>query len=76
MTVDEVRKWWKQQPFEPFEIVLVDGRVFRVPHPDFIYVPPGQRGTWVYVAETEESTSAEHVNTAVISSIRRMSEAA
>jgi len=75
MTIQEIREWWKSEPFQPFEIVLVDGRVFRVPHPDFIFVPPG-RGTWVYVVPSPGAESAEHVNTAVIGSIRRLSEAA
>jgi hypothetical protein len=69
MTSDELRKWQKNEPFEPFEIVLVDGRVFKVPHPEFIWVPPG-RGTRVYVADPVEG-GADHVNTAVISSVRR-----
>jgi hypothetical protein len=68
MNITEIRKWQKQQPFEPFEILLVDGRLFHVPHPDFIFVPPGH-GTWVYVAD--EEGSADHINTAVISSIRK-----
>jgi hypothetical protein len=69
MTNDELRKWQKNQPFAPFEILLVDGRSFEVPHPEFIWIPPG-RGTWVYVADS--SGSADHVNTAIISSIRKL----
>lgn len=69
MTSDELRKWQQQQPFDPFEIVLVDGRVFSVPHPEFIWIPPG-RGICVYVADAEAG-SADHINTAVISSIRK-----
>lgn len=72
MTLDEIRKFQKQEPFEPFDIVMVDGRIFHVPHPEFIWVPPG-RGTWVYVADPE-SGAADHVNTVVISSIRRAGE--
>lgn len=69
MTLDEIRKYASAQPFEPFEIVLVDGRVFRVPHPEFIWVPPG-RGTWVYVADSKAG-GADHVNTVIISSLRK-----
>jgi hypothetical protein len=69
MTLDELRKWQHQRPFDPFEIVLVDGRTFRVPHPEFIWIPPG-RGTWVYVADPKTG-SADHVNTVIISSIRK-----
>lgn len=67
MTLDEIRKIVKRQPFEAFEVLLVDGRSFRVPHPDFIFVPPLPKSTWVIVAGPR---GLEHVNTAVISSIR------
>jgi hypothetical protein len=66
MTIDEVRRFQKHEPFRPFEIVLVDGRVFRVRHPDFILAPP--KGTWVYVTDDEGQT--EHINTVVMSSVR------
>ena len=69
MTLDELRKWRDKRPFDPFEIVLVDHRIFRVPHPEFIWVPPG-RGTWVYVGDPKTG-SADHVNTVIISSIRK-----
>jgi len=68
MNAEEVRKWQQRKPFQSFEILLVDGRRFTVPHPEFVWIPPG-RGTWVYVADPK-SGSADHVNTAVISSIR------
>jgi hypothetical protein len=68
MQINELRKWQKHQPFEPFDILLVDGRRFHVPHPDFLLIPPGP-GTWVYVADG--SGTADHINTAVISSIRK-----
>lgn len=69
MNIGELRKWQEKRPFEPFEILLVDGRAFVVPHPEFIWVPPG-RGTWVYVADPSTG-SADHVNTGIISSIRK-----
>lgn len=67
MNLQEIRKECEKRPFEPFEIVLVDGRVFPVRHIEFIWVPPG-RTTWVYVANAEGLQ--EIINTAVISSIR------
>lgn len=70
MTSDELKKFRDQRPFQPFEIILVDGRRFTVPHPEFVWVPP-LRGTWVYVADVE-SGSADHINTAVISSVRHL----
>ena len=68
MTLDELRTWRDAVPFQPFEILLVDGRSFIVPHRDFIWVPPG-KGTWVYVSDPKTG-SADHVNTLIISSIR------
>jgi hypothetical protein len=68
MTLDEIRRHAKTQPFVPFEIVMVDGRIFRVPHPDFIFVPPvAARTTWIIIAGRH---GLESLNTAVISSIR------
>lgn len=69
MHLNELRKLWKQVPFEPFDIVLFDGRVFSVPHPDFFLVPPG-RGVWVVVAHGDGTT--ERVNATLIGSLRPM----
>ncbi|MFO0831054.1 MAG: hypothetical protein U0637_04325 [Phycisphaerales bacterium] len=65
--IEEIRRFQKQEPFHPFEIVMVDGRVHRVPHPDFIFVPP--RGNWVYVTDADANTA--HINILVISLVRR-----
>jgi hypothetical protein len=37
-TMNQVREAMHNQPFQPFIIHLVDGRSFRVRHPDFIAV--------------------------------------
>ena len=37
-TMNQVREAMHAQPFQPFVIHLVDGRSFRVPHPDFVAV--------------------------------------
>lgn len=69
MNTEELRSSQKRQPIEPFEIVLVDDRVFSVPHPDFIFVPPGRTNSWVYVTDAEGHV--EHINTLVISTVRK-----
>ncbi len=69
MNTGEIRKFRDARPFVPFTIIMVDGRRFTVPHPDFIWVPPEPRGTWVYVHDPKTG-AADHVNTAVISSIQ------
>ena len=65
--IEEIRTFQRRQPFKPFEIVMVDGRVFPVRQPEFILVPPG-RGAWIYV--TDERGHVEHLNVVVISSVR------
>ena len=53
MLNDEIRRYIKAQPFEPFEIELVTGRVLRVNHHDFVLLPPGPRVTHFYWADPE-----------------------
>ena len=36
MTMDKISAFWKRQPFIPFNIRVVDGRVFKIDHPDFL----------------------------------------
>jgi hypothetical protein len=43
-TVEQVREAMHRAPFLGFELRLVDGRSFHVPHPDFISVPQSSRG--------------------------------
>jgi hypothetical protein len=40
MTVEQLRRAYNAQPFQPFEIYLADGRVLHVPHRDFMLLPP------------------------------------
>ena len=43
MTLSEVRKLLKSQPFAPFQIHLADGRSFPIEQPDYLFVPPEGR---------------------------------
>ena len=36
MTIEQIRVLCQQQPFQPFEIHLVDGRTLAVEHPELI----------------------------------------
>ncbi len=40
MTIDRLRKTLRAQPFRPFRLHMGDGRALRVPHPDFVWIPP------------------------------------
>ncbi len=46
MTIEQLRRTWTREPFEPFEIYLADGRVIAVPHRDFMIVPPKAERTF------------------------------
>jgi hypothetical protein len=39
--LEELRKWIRAVPFQPFQIGLSSGRVLKVPHPDHILVTSG-----------------------------------
>ncbi len=45
MAPDELRASLKQQPFEPFRVMLSDGSSYEVRHPDLLWV--GQRAAYV-----------------------------
>ena len=48
MTVVQLRKTLQASPFVPFNVRMADGRVFKVPHPDFLSIFPGGRLATVY----------------------------
>lgn len=66
MNSRDLEKLAKAEPFNPFEMHLVTGRVVRVPHPEFIYIPPG-RGAYVVV--TDDEGLAEFINITIVVSI-------
>jgi hypothetical protein len=39
--LEELRKWVRAVPFQPFQIELSGDRVLNVPHPDHIFVTSG-----------------------------------
>jgi hypothetical protein len=43
MTIEQLRKMHRAQPFQPFEIHLADGRLLDIPHPECLAItPPGR----------------------------------
>ena len=72
MTSEDVRKFKVIQPFKPFEIRLMDSRVFTVNHPDFIWLNEKSLRTVTLM----DSDGREHtINTTVIVSINDQSPA-
>ena len=45
MAPEELREALRQQPFEPFRLVMTHGAAYEIPHPDLLLV--GQRTTVV-----------------------------
>jgi hypothetical protein len=53
MRPDDVRRWLRHQPFQPFRICVVDGAVYEIRHPEIATVsrtvvrltPPSPDGT-------------------------------
>jgi hypothetical protein len=39
-TAESIRQAMHAQPFEPFDLKLVDGTIYTIKHPDYISVPP------------------------------------
>lgn len=52
MTIEQIRKAYKREPFEPFAMFLADGRILPVPHQEFMYIAPKNERT-VFVADDE-----------------------
>ena len=48
MTVEELRKACKAQPFRPFTMFIADGRQVFAHNPEYVIVPPVGRTTFVY----------------------------
>ena len=45
MTPEELRESLRQQPFEPFRLVMTDGEGYDIRHPDLLWV--GERTAYV-----------------------------
>lgn len=48
MNVKEIRQLYSAAPFQPFEIVLTNGKSVRVDHPEFMSFSPDYRTVHVY----------------------------
>jgi hypothetical protein len=62
-----IEQYAKNAPFIPFEIELVGGRVLRVDHPEFVYVPPGKG---LYFVVTHRDGTPETCNAVLVVAVR------
>jgi hypothetical protein len=67
MTGEQLKKVYERTPFQPIELLLADGRVLKVPHRDFLYVPPKAERTFVV---SDEDGVMETVDLLLVASIR------
>lgn len=68
MTSEFAIRFFFDQPFMPFEMYLVDGRVLRVPHPEFA----SMERFAVAITIFEETGHTEVVDMALIVSFRTL----
>jgi len=54
MAPEELRGSLRQQPFEPFRIVLTDGMAYEIRHPELLFV--GKRSAFVGVTNQPNET--------------------
>ena len=66
MNVEQLRKVHRATPFQPFVLHMADGRDVRVPHPEFLWIPPNV-GRTVWVATGEEV--CEFIDVLLVTSI-------
>ena len=68
MVNDDVRRLLNSQPFQPFQIELVNGTTFEILHPEFVWFPPkNQRVMHITNGEGQEVI----VNTTIVVSLQR-----
>ncbi len=52
--IEQIRQYWKAEPFRPFEIHLSDGRAYKILSPDMVWVTPNN-AVFVWLAEENVS---------------------
>jgi hypothetical protein len=62
MVIESIRHFTRAVPFQPYEIQMVSGARYEVPHPDFILISP--RGSYVIVVDARERP--HHLSTLLI----------
>lgn len=47
MTIAQLRRAKDRLPFSAFDIRIADGQRIRIPHPEFLYIPPKAERTFI-----------------------------
>jgi hypothetical protein len=48
MTVEQLRRAHHSTPFRPYTVRMADGRLFPIPHPDFLSLSPTGRTAVIF----------------------------
>jgi hypothetical protein len=62
MVIESIRNFTRAVPFQPYEIQMVSGARYEVPHPDFILI--SQRGSFVVIVDARDRP--HHLSTLLI----------
>jgi hypothetical protein len=65
MVLTSIRELNRAVPFKPYEIRMVSGESFEVPHPDFISISP--KGSFVVLIDKDERP--HHLSSLLIESV-------
>jgi hypothetical protein len=66
MVLASIREFNRAVPFKPYEIRMMSGESFDVPHPDFISISP--KGSFVVFIDKDECP--HHLSSLLIESVR------
>ena len=67
MRADDIRRLHEAVPFQPFSLVLADGRDFHVPHHDFLSIAP--KGTALCLW-ADDGGIGSYLDTALVAEVR------
>jgi hypothetical protein len=65
MVVQSIREFNRAVPFRPYQIRMVSGECYKVPHPDFLFISP--KGSYVVFVDARESP--HHLSSFLIESV-------
>jgi len=54
VTLNQFTQAMRHQPFQPFNLVLVDGRIFTVDHPEFVAIDRRGREVTFYAGDNTQ----------------------